>query len=77
MSIREKLPSLAELRRKINEASKQDAPQDDSATPASMSMGLRVGIELVAGVAVGGVMGYGLDHWAGTMPLFFINYLLS
>lgn len=30
--------------------------------------GLQVGVELVAGVAGGSILGYGLDWWLGTAP---------
>jgi ATP synthase protein I len=32
----------------------------------------RAGVELVAGVAVGSAVGYGLDSWLGTSPWMFI-----
>ena len=35
----------------------------------------RVAVELVAGVAVGGFMGWMLDYWLGTLPLFLIVFL--
>lgn len=35
-------------------------------------MGLQVGIELVAGVVGGGLIGYVLDLWLGTWPALFI-----
>ncbi len=43
-----------------------------SATP--LSMALRVGVEMVAGVAVGLGFGYVLDHWLGTKPFMFIVF---
>ena len=36
--------------------------------------GIQVGIELVAGVAGGGLIGYGLDSWLETWPGFFIGF---
>lgn len=36
--------------------------------------GIQVGIELVAGVVGGGLMGYGLDSWLETWPGFFIGF---
>ncbi|MBN8530539.1 MAG: AtpZ/AtpI family protein [Alphaproteobacteria bacterium] len=39
-------------------------------------MGMRVGVELVSGTAVGGFIGYSLDKWLGTMPLFFLICLI-
>lgn len=41
-----------------------------------MSDGMRIGIELVAGASIGGVAGYYLDNWLGTLPLFLIVFLL-
>ena len=33
---------------------------------------MRAGVELVAGVAVGVAVGYGLDQWLETFPVFLI-----
>lgn len=69
------LPSLEALQRKIDEASSLKGVktgEPESSSNEGMGAALQVGIELVAGVAVGSVIGYFLDHWLGTMPLFFI-----
>ncbi len=34
--------------------------------------GVQVGIELVAGVIGGGLIGYALDRWLDTWPVFFL-----
>lgn len=34
----------------------------------AMGIGLRVGVELVAALAVGVAIGFGLDRWLGTTP---------
>ncbi len=46
-----------------------DLPQD------MLALVSRVAVELVAGVAVGGFMGWMLDYWLGTLPLFLIVFL--
>jgi ATP synthase protein I len=38
--------------------------------------GLQVGIELVAGVAFGALLGYGLDRWLGTAPFLLITFFM-
>ena len=38
--------------------------------------GLQVGVELFAGVLGGLLLGYGLDTWLGTRPLFLIVFFL-
>ena len=38
--------------------------------------GIQVGIEVIAGVVGGTLLGYGLDHWLGTGPLFLIVMFL-
>jgi ATP synthase protein I len=40
------------------------------------SKGYRLASEFVAGTLVGGLIGYGLDYVAGTLPLFLIIFLL-
>jgi ATP synthase protein I len=40
------------------------------------SKGYRLASEFVAGVLVGALIGYGVDYFAGTLPLFLIVFLL-
>ncbi len=40
------------------------------------SKGYKLASEFVAGTLVGGLIGYGLDYLAGTLPLFLIMFLL-
>jgi ATP synthase protein I len=43
---------------------------------SNYSKGYRLASEFVAGTLVGGLLGYGLDYVAGTLPLFLIVFLL-
>ena len=38
--------------------------------------GLQAGVELMANMAAGGLIGYGIDYFAGTLPLFMILFFL-
>ena len=38
--------------------------------------GLQAGIEVVAGVGVGTLIGWALDRWLGTTPLFLIVFFM-
>jgi ATP synthase protein I len=51
----------------------QDVRRTDS---SALGQGLRLSSELVAGVLVGGVLGWSLDHFVGTKPFGFIVLLL-
>lgn len=65
------LPSLSALEEKIKSARK--AQQDPSSGRHNgASHGMRAGLDLVSGVAVGTGIGYALDSWLGTMPLFLL-----
>ena len=44
--------------------------------PSAMARGLRLSTELVAGVIVGGLIGWFLDRWLGISPWGFIVFLL-
>ena len=44
--------------------------------PSAMARGLRLSTELVAGVVVGGPIGWFLDRWLGISPWGFIVFLL-
>ncbi|HET6469479.1 MAG TPA: AtpZ/AtpI family protein [Geminicoccaceae bacterium] len=50
----------------------QDAAGGSAFVRSKYGAGLQVGIELVAGVGFGALLGYGLDRWLGTSPLFLI-----
>lgn len=41
----------------------------------ALGIGFRVGVELVSALAVGVAIGYGLDRWLHTMPLFLVVFL--
>jgi ATP synthase protein I len=55
-----------------------DAPDAGSPTAdnAAMGAGLRVGVELVSALVVATAIGWGLDHWLHTLPLFLIIFVL-
>lgn len=76
-----------ELGQKIKEAlGRQDpssaAPKpaaEDKKPPSGAAQALRAGTDLVAALAVGGFLGYWIDHWLGTKPwgmiiLFFLGF---
>lgn len=63
---------LADLQRKIDLAKSQmdagkKAPSDNE-SPASIGQAMRFGVELFAGAATGGAMGYFLDRWLDSSP---------
>ena len=41
-----------------------------------MALGFRIISELVAGVVVGALLGWQIDEWSGTRPLFLIVFLM-
>jgi ATP synthase protein I len=53
-----------------------DLPGGEPEPPdrASFGTGVQVGIELVAGVVGGGLIGYGLDRWLETWPILFVVF---
>jgi ATP synthase protein I len=52
------------------------APPSAASNASAMARGFRLSSELVAGVLVGGVMGWALDKLLGTSPWCFIVLLL-
>jgi ATP synthase protein I len=54
---------------------KADEPEPEvGAKPSIGGAGIQVGVELVAGVVGGGLIGYGLDRWLDTWPAFFLVF---
>lgn len=71
-------PSLNDLEARLKaargEPDKDQTPRGRG-TQSGLGQGLRIGIEMVVSVAVGAGMGYLIDGWAGTSPLFMIVFL--
>ena len=66
-AIREKIAAAkAELRPKVRE----------TGPAADAHLGWRMVVDLVAGVGIGAVMGYGLDSLFGTMPVLLAVFTL-
>jgi len=61
---------------------RQGTAVPDGAAPSAAlqgslaGVGLRVGVELVSALAVAVAIGWGLDKWLHTMPLFLIVFVL-
>jgi ATP synthase protein I len=53
-----------------------EAPPPPRTDTSGLARGLRLSTELVAGVIVGGVIGWLLDRWLGISPWAFIVFLL-
>ena len=43
---------------------------------SALGVGLRVGVELVSALAVAVAIGWALDHWLHTLPLFLVIFLV-
>lgn len=61
---------LETLKREIGKAKGQEMPA--SGAGGDVSRAMRLGVEMMAGVAVGGVLGHFLDRWLNTAPWLFI-----
>ena len=48
----------------------------DNAHAQQMSVGMRLSIELLAGIITGAIIGYFFDYVFGTIPLFLIIFLI-
>jgi len=55
-------------------ASKGGDRPAELAPRTEMGRAMRVGVELVVGLAVGGAIGWGLDRWWGTTPVMLILF---
>jgi ATP synthase protein I len=71
---------LARLGKRLgNESAAKPPPQqpvDRAGSSSALARGLRLSSELVAGVLVGAVIGWSLDHWVGTRPWGLIVFVL-
>ena len=62
------LASLDNLQKKIDDARHKRVDRAHTSPPTGASYGMRVGLDLVSGFAVGTGIGYALDYWLGTLP---------
>jgi ATP synthase protein I len=55
-----------------------DAPAvpPGTAGASAMGLGLRAGVELVSALVVAAAIGWGLDRWLHTLPLFLVVFVL-
>lgn len=73
MTEHDDLPPLDSLDARIRAArGESEQERGKSVSKAGKSVAMRSGTELMAGVAVGGFLGYYLDEWLGTRPAFII-----
>jgi len=73
-SLKERLDA-ARKRQGLGVPSPSSRPVDRTEGSA-LSLGLRVGMELVAAMLVGVAIGWGLDRWLGTRPVFLGVFVL-
>ena len=66
---------LRRLRERAPEE-KQTLRGDTRPPQSAYGFAFRVGVELVAALAVGGGIGWLLDHWLGTLPLFLLVFFV-
>jgi ATP synthase protein I len=70
---------LKELEHKLDtrESEGRGLSDEESAKRSSaLGKAFQLAVELVAGVFVGGLIGWALDGWLGTSPLFLLVFLL-
>jgi ATP synthase protein I len=63
-------------RERPNLASETGAGASSTSDGSGLARGLRLSSELVAGVVVGAIIGWGLDHWLGIAPWGLIVFVL-
>jgi ATP synthase protein I len=78
--LRARLETLSGALQKKRQASPTRSGADDGGGSGNfssgMGLGLRAASELVAGIVVGGLIGWQLDAWLGTKPAFLIVFFL-
>ena len=73
--IRRRLDALGDKLSAAQSRQRQAAPAAPQSQGGALGQALRLGVELVVGVAVGGFIGWGLDRLFGTAPLFMVLFL--
>ena len=71
--IRRRLDTLGERLAEIQSRHAPTPPPDAGARGAAFGQAMRLGVELVAGVCVGGFIGWALDRFFGTAPFLILG----
>jgi ATP synthase protein I len=69
-------PSLEDLDTRLKRARKARQPARPAASTRGMAQALRLALEMVTALAVGGLIGWFLDDWLKTGPWLFLVFLL-
>jgi len=73
---RDEQQPLSEIRNRIDEVKKKRADADRAKDASAKAVGIRVGIDLFAGVVFGLIVGLALDRWLGTAPWLLVVFLI-
>lgn len=75
---RQKDPSdrAVDLDRRLKDAQARAHPAVEEKRTGELGMAMRVAVDLVAGLAVGTVIGWALDRWLGTGPWLLILFFV-
>lgn len=68
-------PKLRALDERLSQARKKAQGEQAEERPSPMGRAFRMGIDLVAGVGVGLIIGVNLDGWLDTSPVWLIVFL--
>lgn len=72
---RETRARLQELDRRLSQAAGRHAPPEERDNRGTaLGLAFRLAVELVAGLVVGGGIGWLLDYWLGTLPIFLLVF---
>jgi len=71
-----RLDTLGERLAEVQARHAPPPPPDSRARGEALGYALRLGVELVAGVAVGGFIGWALDRWLGSAPFLMVVFLV-
>ncbi len=74
--IRRRLDTLGERLAEVKARGAPPPQPEPKARNEALGFAMRLGVELVAGVAVGGFIGWALDRWLGTAPFLMVVFLL-
>lgn len=67
---------LSDFEARLDEARRKLDPDPRQVAGRAMGNGLRLALELVTGSVVGGFIGWMLDRWLGTLPIFLLVFFL-